>query len=163
MVACHWRDRKPVHYLATGPVMTEDTIHRNITGVGSTTVTFPKLVSDYQCWMGGVDVHDQLRLQSYSIQTAFRFQKYYTSLFMGFLDLALVNAYITYKQTCLIKRRMPKDRGDWYLTLHKQLLQLKADDFVDAVAPTPSPTTRSRKRRRLDGHIHIQFDDWVAV
>ncbi|KAG2773247.1 hypothetical protein PC116_g11610 [Phytophthora cactorum] len=68
--------------------MTEDTINRNIKGVGSTTVKCPKLVSEYQRWMGGVDVHDQLRLQSYSIQTAFWFQKYYKSLFMGFLDLA---------------------------------------------------------------------------
>ncbi|KAG3198812.1 hypothetical protein PC128_g5767 [Phytophthora cactorum] len=163
MVACHWWDNKPVHYLATGPAMTEDTIYRNIKGVGSTTVTCPKLVSDYQRWMGGVDVYDQLRLQTYSIQTAFRFQKYYKSLFMVFLDLALVNAYIMYKQTCLIKRRVPNDRGDWYLTLRKQLFQLNVDDFVDAVAPTPSPATRSRKRRRLDGHIHIQLDDWVTV
>ncbi|OWY98377.1 hypothetical protein PHMEG_00030875 [Phytophthora megakarya] len=89
MVACHWWDRKPVHYLATGPVMSEESINRNIKGAGPSTVKCPKVVSDYQRWMGGVDVHDQLRLQSYSIQTTFRFQKYYNSLFMGFLDMAL--------------------------------------------------------------------------
>ncbi|OWZ14359.1 hypothetical protein PHMEG_00012167 [Phytophthora megakarya] len=128
MVACHWWDRKPVHYLATGP----------------SKVKCPKVISDYQRWMGAVDVHDQLRLQSYSIQTTFRFQKYYKSLFMGFLDMAL-------------------DRGDWYLLLHKQLLQLKSEVFVDVIIPTPSSATRARKRRRLDGHSHIQFDDWVTV
>ncbi|POM69111.1 Hypothetical protein PHPALM_14638 [Phytophthora palmivora] len=30
VVACHWWDRIPVHYLATGPIMAEDSIHRNI-------------------------------------------------------------------------------------------------------------------------------------
>ncbi|KAG2990776.1 hypothetical protein PC121_g21703 [Phytophthora cactorum] len=163
MVACHWWDRKPVHYLATGPIMAEDSIHRNIKMVGPSTVKRPKVVTDYQRWMGGVDVHDQLRLQSYSIQKAFRFQKYYKSLFMGFVDLALLNAYLTHKETCRLQRLVPKDRGEWYLLLHKQLLQLKPDDFVEATASTPSPMTRSRKRRRLDGHKHIQFDDWVTV
>ncbi|KAG3121778.1 hypothetical protein PI126_g24424 [Phytophthora idaei] len=163
MAGCHWWDRKPVHYLATGPIMAEDSIHRNIKMVGPSTVKCPMLVTDYQRWMGGVDVHDQHRLQSYSIQTAFRFQKYYKSLFMGFVDMALVNAYLTHKETCRLQRLVPKDRGKWYLLLHKQLLQLKPDDFVEATAPTPSPMTRSRKRRRLDGHRHIQFDDWVTV
>ncbi|RAW29541.1 hypothetical protein PC110_g14090 [Phytophthora cactorum] len=145
--------------------MTEDTIHRNIKGVGSTTVTCPTLASDYQHWMGGVDVHDQLRSSPTRSRRRFGFKSIISrsSCFRGFLDLALVIAYITYKQTCLIKRRVPKDRGNWYLTLHKQFLQLKADDFVEAVAPTPSPATRSRKRRRLDGHIHTLFDDWVTV
>ncbi|ETK75892.1 hypothetical protein L915_17569, partial [Phytophthora nicotianae] len=85
------------------------------------------------------------------------------SLFMGFLDLALVSAYITYKQICVIKRRVSKERGDWYLTLHKQLLQLTADGFVDTVAQTPSPASHTRIRLRLDGHTHIQFDDWATV
>ncbi|KAJ0395196.1 hypothetical protein P43SY_008177 [Pythium insidiosum] len=143
--------------------MSADSIKRNVKGAGSMVVTCPKLVTDYQRWMGGVDVHDQLRLQSYSIQTTFRFMKYYKSLFMGLLDVALVNAYLTHRETCRIKRLVPKDRGDWYALLHKQLLQLKSEDFVEAIAPTPSPIARSRKRRRMEGHAHIQFDDWVTV
>ncbi|KAG3064485.1 hypothetical protein PI124_g22416 [Phytophthora idaei] len=34
---------------------------------------------------------------------------------------------------------------------------------MEATAPTPSPMALSRKRRRLVGHAHIQFDDWVTV
>jgi hypothetical protein len=30
----------------------------------------------------------------------FRFVKYYKSLFLGFIDMALVNAYIVYTSTC---------------------------------------------------------------
>ncbi|KAG2785667.1 hypothetical protein PC129_g22263 [Phytophthora cactorum] len=85
----------------------------HLKGGGNVSFKCPKLVTEYQYWMGGVDVHDQLRLQWYSIQTSFRFQKYYKSLFVGVVDMALENAYTTYKQTCTIKRRVPKHRVDW--------------------------------------------------
>ncbi|ETP28252.1 hypothetical protein F442_22460 [Phytophthora nicotianae P10297] len=47
MVACHWWDRKPVHYLATRVSMTEDSIKRNLKAVGQATFGCPKLVTDY--------------------------------------------------------------------------------------------------------------------
>ncbi|EGZ13536.1 hypothetical protein PHYSODRAFT_412029, partial [Phytophthora sojae] len=53
----------------------------------------------YQRYMGGVDRHDQLRLQAYSLQLSTRFAKY-KSLFLGLVDMALVNAYIVYKKLC---------------------------------------------------------------
>ncbi|GMF28511.1 unnamed protein product [Phytophthora fragariaefolia] len=162
-VACHWWDRKPLHYLATEAAMTETFVHRNLKGVGSATVKCPKLVADYQRWMGGVDVHDQLRLQSYSLQKAIRFQKYYKSLFIGLLDIAMVNWYLTHKHTCQRKHITPMDRRDWYVLLHKQLLQLKPDDFVDEAASTPLSVSRGHKRRRQAGHAHLQLDDWVTV
>ncbi|KAG2880782.1 hypothetical protein PC115_g22418 [Phytophthora cactorum] len=163
MIACHWWDRKPAHYLATGPSMAEDSIRRNLKGAPARNFKCPKLDTDYQRWMGGVDVHDQLRLQSYFIETSFRFQKYHKSLFMGLLDMALVNAYITHKKTCAIKRLTPKPRGEWYILLHKQLLQLKAEDFVEVLTPMDAPAGPSRKRRRHAGHKHVQFNDWVTV
>eukprot|EP00644_Phytophthora_capsici_P012107 jgi/Phyca11/106345/e_gw1.12.393.1 len=70
MVAFHWWDRKPVHYLISGSTMTETTISRNVKRIGSISVPCPAPVTDYQRWMGGVDVHDQLRLQTYSLQTS---------------------------------------------------------------------------------------------
>jgi len=60
-------------------------------------VPAPKLVKDYHRWMGGVDVHDQLRLQRYSLQLAFVFKKYYKALFLSLVDMAIVNAYIVHK------------------------------------------------------------------
>ncbi|KAG3121823.1 hypothetical protein C6341_g27224 [Phytophthora cactorum] len=82
---------------------------------------------------------------------------------MGLLDMALVNAYITHKKTCAIKRLTPKPRGEWYILLHKQLLQLKAEDFVEVLTPMDAPAGPSRKRRRHAGHKHVQFNDWVTV
>ncbi|KAL3674422.1 hypothetical protein V7S43_019044 [Phytophthora oleae] len=92
MVAFHWWDNKPVHHLCTGSVMTASTINRNVKRVGPESVPCSAAVNDYQRWMGRVDVHDQLRLQTYSLQTSTRSRKYYKSLFFGFIDLALVNA-----------------------------------------------------------------------
>ncbi|GMF51785.1 unnamed protein product [Phytophthora fragariaefolia] len=65
--------------------------------------------------------------------------KYYKSLFLGFVDLALVNAYISHKQTAKIIGTPPMKRGEWYGVLQNQLLQLKAEDFAG------------------------QSDDWVTV
>ena len=161
MVACHWWDRKPVHYLATGVALVEDKINRNVKGMGQLTVKCPRLVTDYQRWMGGVDVHDQLRLQTYSIQTSFRFRKYYKSLFLGFLDLALVNAFISHKEASRLKNVPVMSRGEWYSVLHQQLLKVTDADF-DAETATPSPAVRQRKRRRLGAHVLAQNEDWIA-
>lgn len=161
LIAFHWWDRKPVHYLCTGSVMNASTINRNVKGAGPTTVPCPQAVNDYQEWMGGVDVHDQLRLQTFSIQTSVRFAKYYKSLFLGLMDLVMVNAYISHKEACKFTNTPALKRGEWYAVLHKQLLQLKEQDFA-GVASTPSPGGKKRRRRRA-GHSLIQFDDWVTV
>ncbi|EGZ25318.1 hypothetical protein PHYSODRAFT_449404, partial [Phytophthora sojae] len=72
----------------------------------------------YQRYMGGVDRHDQLRLQAYSLQLSVRFTKYYKSLFLGLVDMALVNAYIVYKKLC--ERKPHKDSHFNFLAkLHK--------------------------------------------
>ncbi|OWY90483.1 hypothetical protein PHMEG_00041369, partial [Phytophthora megakarya] len=103
MISCIWWDRKPVHYLCTGSVMAASTIERKLKRVGAVRVPCPSAVNDYQNWMSGVDVHDQLRLQSYLLQMSTRFTKYYKSLFLGFLDMVMVNAYLTHKEGANIK------------------------------------------------------------
>lgn len=45
---------------------------------------------------GGVDRHDQLGLQRYSLQLQNRRRKYYKSLFLGLIDLVAVSSYIAY-------------------------------------------------------------------
>ncbi|OWZ18198.1 hypothetical protein PHMEG_0007760 [Phytophthora megakarya] len=163
MVTFLWWDRKPVYYLCTGSAMTPSTISRKIKRVGAIEVACPKAVNDYQDWMGGVDRHDQLRLQSHSLQMSTKFRKYYKSLFLGFLDLALVNAYITHKEGAKIKKTVAMRRSEWFSVLQNQLLQLKAEDFV-GVEATPPPVSQKRKRTttRLT-HGLQQSEDWVVV
>ncbi|KAG3092324.1 hypothetical protein PI124_g22245 [Phytophthora idaei] len=81
---------------------------------------------------------------------------------MGLLDMALANAYITHKKICAIMRLTSKPRGEWYILLHKQLLQLKAKDFVEVLTPMDAPAGPLRKRRRLAGHKHEQFDGGIG-
>ncbi|KAE9030526.1 hypothetical protein PF005_g814 [Phytophthora fragariae] len=52
---------------------------------------------DYHRWMSGVDIHDQLRLQRYSLQQSVRFRKFYKTVFLGLVDMAMVNAFIVYR------------------------------------------------------------------
>ncbi|KAG2765910.1 hypothetical protein PC129_g13005 [Phytophthora cactorum] len=82
--------------------MVLSTIGRKVKQIGAITEPCPAAVSDYQHWMGGVDVNDQLCLQKYSLQTSTKLKKYYKSLFLGFIDLALVNAYISHKETAKV-------------------------------------------------------------
>ncbi|GMF59844.1 unnamed protein product [Phytophthora fragariaefolia] len=132
MISCLWWDRRPVYYLCTGSVMTASTIERKTKRVGALQVGCPQSVNDYQNWMGGIDRHDQLRLQSYSLQMSTHF-KYYKALFLGFLDLALVNAFLSHKEAAKIKGTVAMPRAEWFAVLQNQLLRL--DDVVRRSAP----------------------------
>ncbi|ETO60538.1 hypothetical protein F444_21287 [Phytophthora nicotianae P1976] len=135
MISCVWWDRKPC----------------------------PSAVNDYKNWMSGVDIHDQLRLQSYSLQMSTRFTKYYKSLFLGLMDMVMVNAYLTHKEGAKIKGAVAMKRSEWFCVLQNQLLQLKAEDFA-GVEATPPPASQKRQRTpvRLT-HALQQSEDWVTV
>ncbi|RAW27287.1 hypothetical protein PC110_g16326 [Phytophthora cactorum] len=46
-------------------------------------VPAPKLVQDYHRWMGGVDVHDQLRMKQYSIKLRYKTKKVLQDTVLG--------------------------------------------------------------------------------
>ncbi|KAJ8524464.1 hypothetical protein ON010_g16654 [Phytophthora cinnamomi] len=129
MVAFHWWDRKPGHYLCTGSVTTTSIISRNIKRLGPITVPCPAAVNDYQRWMGGVDVRDQLHLQTFSLQTSIKFRKYYKSLFLGFVDLVLVSAYITHKEAARLEGTTSMKRSPRIQGLGKTCFAIWYDDF----------------------------------
>lgn len=56
---------------------------------------YPVVVSEYHKIIDRVDSQDQRRLQRYSLRICFHFRKYFKSLFMGVLDLVIVNAFVT--------------------------------------------------------------------
>ncbi|GMF44658.1 unnamed protein product [Phytophthora fragariaefolia] len=163
MISCLWWDCKPIHYLCAGSVMTPSTIERKVKRVGAIQVGCPQSVKDYQNWMGGVDRHDQLRLQSYSLQMSTRFTKYHKGLFLGFLDLALVNAFLTHKVAAKIKGTVAMKCSEWFTVLQNQLLQRKAEDFA-GVEATPPPCRQKRRRTPVRlAHALEQSEDWVTV
>uniref|UniRef100_H3GUK0 PiggyBac transposable element-derived protein domain-containing protein n=1 Tax=Phytophthora ramorum TaxID=164328 RepID=H3GUK0_PHYRM len=108
----------------------------------------PELVRDYHRWMGGVDVHDQLQMQRYSVQLSYKTRKYYKTFFLGLFDMALVNAFIVFRHHKKLndnrpqgKKRSPK-RYAFFEVLLEQLLE------VDSAEPykTIERATTARER-----------------
>ncbi|OWY97389.1 hypothetical protein PHMEG_00032092, partial [Phytophthora megakarya] len=82
--------------------------------------TYPRTKGDYTLsgcyeayhqYMGGVDVHDQLRLQRYSVQLSLRFRKYYKSLALGLIDMAIINSFIIFRENCKMRGDPPADHA----------------------------------------------------
>lgn len=104
-----------------------------------------------------VDRHDQTRLQSHSLQTSFRFKKYYKGLFLGLLDLAVVDAYVAHVECAKRSDRATPSRVELKTELHAQHTAVEQSDFTrggDDLTPT----------RRLPGprirHTIALNDEW---
>ncbi|GMG16677.1 unnamed protein product [Phytophthora fragariaefolia] len=54
MVAFHWWDRKPLHYLCTGTGMSESSVGRKVKRVGAITAPLSGAGADHQRWMGAL-------------------------------------------------------------------------------------------------------------
>ncbi|POM75457.1 Hypothetical protein PHPALM_7442 [Phytophthora palmivora] len=96
-----WMDNHPVHMISTG---------------GSRS-------------LGPVYIHDQLRMQRYSIQLAYKPKKYYRSLFFGLVDMAMVNAFIVHRYHMKTTGQKPPAHCKFMETLHEQLLAVDEAKF----------------------------------
>ncbi|POM67707.1 Hypothetical protein PHPALM_16241, partial [Phytophthora palmivora] len=128
LVALSWMDSQPVNMLATGCSTHPSTVLRTEKNGPRSTVPCPELVVDYGKGMGGVDVHDQLRLQRYSIQKCVAFRKYYKQLFLGVVDMAVVNGFIIHN---IIQKRkgLPTTHAKYLRRLHTERLVLQSSHF----------------------------------
>ena len=104
IVACVWKDSSTVYNLSTCydgiPNARHDTIDRRVrdnkTGTWSkTSYSCPPSIIEYNKYMGGVDRHDHIR-SSYTLQRSC--PKWWTYFAWFGLDVALVNAYLLYKE-----------------------------------------------------------------
>ncbi|OWZ01736.1 hypothetical protein PHMEG_00026819 [Phytophthora megakarya] len=136
-------------YLFYSPLILSVNAERRINGE----VRFlpaPSLVGDYHRSMGGVDVHDQLRMQRYSVQLAYKSRKYYKTLFLGLLDMAIVNAFIVHRHYKNVNNKRPPKHFQFLEELHVQLLAVDSSETFAAIeaattarertAPSPSRT-----------------------
>ena len=73
MIVLGWMDNRPVYFLASQGSTEMTTIQRREKNGEITTVECPRLVLEYQKNMGGVDLHDQLRMASYPLQLSNRY------------------------------------------------------------------------------------------
>ena len=95
-----WKDTKCVALMSSEhPGHSETTVARNVKQVDGKTekiaIPIPSIIYSYNRFMNGVDRSDQM-IKYYNIlrQT----KKYWKTLFFHFIDIALVNAYIVYKE-----------------------------------------------------------------
>jgi hypothetical protein len=130
LVALGWMDNRPVYMLGSNVATELTTIQRREKNGTLTTVPCPQMVKAYQTYMGGVDKHDQLRLQSYSLQMANRFVKYYKSLFLGLVDMAIVNGYIIHNLVLKSRGEKEKDHLSYLVELQASLVCTAASDFT---------------------------------
>ncbi|KAJ0391969.1 hypothetical protein P43SY_001165 [Pythium insidiosum] len=79
--------------------------------------------------------HDQLRLQRYSIQKSVRMLKYYKSIFLGIVDMAIVNGYVVHRYENTARSKPVPTHAEYILRLHQELLAVtKLDMFSHPVA-----------------------------
>ncbi|KAG2944992.1 hypothetical protein PC117_g8821 [Phytophthora cactorum] len=94
----------------------------------------PSLMRDYHRWKGGVDVHDQLRLQRYSLQQQTKCKKYYRAVFLELVDMEVVNAYIAYREARKKKGANSITHAEFLKHLQAQMLELTEEDYAQADA-----------------------------
>ncbi|KAE8904981.1 hypothetical protein PF003_g10813 [Phytophthora fragariae] len=74
--------------------------------------------------MSGVDQHDQLRLQRYSIQRCVAFKKYYRQLFIAFVDMTVLNGFIIHKLIMKKEGGSVPTHAEYMRRLHVELLEI---------------------------------------
>ncbi|POM62943.1 hypothetical protein PHPALM_27847 [Phytophthora palmivora] len=118
----------------------------------------------YHRWMGGVDVHDQLRLQRYSLQMSLRFRKYYKSLALGLIDMAIVNSFIIYREARKMRGDPPANHAGFITQLQAQLLAVGPAEFADALySPGPIAPTRGDNSSTSGRHKLEMDNEWTEV
>ncbi|KAE9174546.1 hypothetical protein PF005_g25814 [Phytophthora fragariae] len=142
VTAAMWMDRNPVHMLSSGGSRQAVAVLRRIHGQMQS-VLAPELVRDYHRSMGGVDVHDQLRMQRYSVQLCYKTRKHYKTLFLGLLDMALVNAFIVYRYNKKVNNKRPPKHSAFLEELMEQLLAVDSDKVFTEIEQATSARDRT--------------------
>nr|XP_009292848.1 piggyBac transposable element-derived protein 4-like [Danio rerio] len=119
-----WMDTREVSVCSTiHKAFDGDTVTRNVhdkeTGSWQIkNIASPRCVVDYNKYMGGVDLSDQL-LQYYSVHK--RSNRWYRTLLYHFIDIAATNSYILHKEMCLAAQTVAMSHGQFMEELSREL------------------------------------------
>ncbi|KAG4058093.1 hypothetical protein PC123_g6933 [Phytophthora cactorum] len=147
--------------LSGGSVELDRAVRREKLTGDQAEVACPRVLKDYQTLMGGVDVHDQLRLHRYSLQLAIKYKKYYKSLFLGLVDLAVINACIVCNARRIAGGMRTGKHVKFLKQLDHELCQLREEDWKVLVSTETTTTTPSKRRSRPQRSGHNRGTDDV--
>ena len=145
IVAHHTLDRKHVTLISTAynaqPVLTGK-LHWKT----KEPIEHPKIIHMYNKYMGGVDCNDQLlKYSAFSHRTC----KWWKKVLFRLLNLAMVNAYITYSEWVALKGKKKLSQTSFRTEVIKQMIKSAA---LDLSQPTPGrPSTSGLELQRLTG------------
>ncbi|KAE9212047.1 hypothetical protein PF002_g18359 [Phytophthora fragariae] len=116
---------------------------------------------------------EELRMQRYSIQGCYNSRKYYKTLFLGMLDMALVNAFIVFRHHRNVNNQRPAKHFAFFETLMEQLLAIDSPEAYatieettcaqerTAASPVRQASAATTPVRRDDGHRLEENPDTV--
>ncbi|GBN58679.1 PiggyBac transposable element-derived protein 4 [Araneus ventricosus] len=139
-----WKDKKEIFLLSNGAKNEITTVKRRIGGNVSY-VTCPKVIADYNKYMGGVDLADQYR-KYYDISRKSR--KWWIYMFWYLLDTTVNNAYIIYSTTNFPSEKKSKTPLDFRMSLIEAILKEKR---IVETCPQTIVKNKSHKRIKIDG------------
>lgn len=147
-----WKDKRAVHMLSTSSKGSKS----HMTDVASKwpnrpPTKKPDVVIDYIKHMGGVDRSDHF-ISSYQFMR--RTKKWYRKMFFWLFEVAIINAYILYKETQKGYGKKPMTHRKFRMSLVKSLVAEK----VTIARPKAKKRGRPAEgppQQRLDGRQHF--------
>ena len=123
-----WMDKKPVYVLSSAHQSTTLSVKRKNQDGSTTEVKCPTSVAEYNRYMGGVDLHDQLKCYySYDRKS----KRWWMRLFFHLLDIAVVNAYILYRHCYKLHWHPPlKFKPDKQLAFRTEIIDQLVNHFT---------------------------------
>jgi hypothetical protein len=126
IAAFSWLDGRPVVMLTTADGTEESEGVRRKVGGDKKKIPAPKLVSEYNFAMGGVDRHDGLRMK-FSLHDSNHFKKYHHSLYLCLFDIGTTNGCISYLLRNTHLKQKQNARADFYESIADAMLSEETD------------------------------------
>ncbi|KAG2882222.1 hypothetical protein PC129_g18098 [Phytophthora cactorum] len=80
---------------------------------------------------------------AYSLQLQTTCKKYYRAVFLGLVDMAVVNAYIVYREARTKRRANSITHAEFLTQLQAQILELTEEDFAQSQADAENVLART--------------------
>ena len=150
LIGAWWRDRKDVFVLTTMHNISGSTVMKHPIGEREKKETpCPTAIIDYNHYMGGVDLADQML--SYYSMTSRRMLKWWKKVFWRMVDLCIVNSWI------IFRTNSPDSNINTHKLFRLKLVQELVQPLIDLQSSPQCPVylrdNRGRKRASSEARL----------